>query len=481
MQLGIRLPSEMMRLARRYRRILTAFLITVLTGAAALGVIGLARWRGHQALQSDTRALLTQSSQQLVRALQSRRGTLTLLRDTLNRHADMTLPQLQAMSGSAVQHTRHLLGTGRAQPGQPPSWWSGPQELSRADRAQLDRAVVRWTRVDGVWRVPSTTTVTVSGGRPLLIMLEPLRPRAGGRSAILGVFDLKPLLQDFFSSTLALQQPVQLWNGKTLLYQSPTWRPDSDREHPIRIEQTAAVGSARWRLQMQPGGTKIAQTLSWFNALLLILGTLAAVGIIVTVWLLAARAWLLQRAVERRTAALRRATQRLRQLATTDELTGLHNRRFFLERWERECERAKRYDRPLVCLMIDVNGFKQVNDRLGHQAGDLVLQRVAQELKAMLRQSDLLARLGGDEFVIALPETSAAQASLVAEKLRQISIQLPGEAKRRLPPVSLSVGMNDVGRQQAGDPRAALDAADQSLYAHKRHRHAGATTPPPRR
>ncbi len=99
----------------------------------------------------------------------------------------------------------------------------------------------------------------------------------------------------------------------------------------------------------------------------------------------------------------------------------------------------------------------------------------------MLRQSDLLARLGGDEFVIALPETSAAQASLVAEKLRQISIQLPGEAKRRLPPVSLSVGMNDVGRQQAGDPRAALDAADQSLYAHKRHRQAGATTPPPRR
>ncbi len=476
MQLGTRLHSGMMRLAaRRYRRILTAALVTLLTSAALLGLIGLARWRGRQAVQSDTRAVLLQTSQQLVRSLQSRRGTLTLLRDTLSRREDMTLPQVQAMGLSAVDHTRHLLGTGRLTRNQPLIWWAGPQQLSGADQAQLERALARWTRVLGIWRTPSMTVVTLDGPRPLLVMLEPLPQRSGRRSAIFGILDFKPLLQDFFSSTLAPQQPVQLWDDQTLLYQSPAWRPDSGQAHPIVIERTVAVDGSRWRLQVQPGSTKVAQALSWFNVLLLVLGGLAAVGITVTVWLLAARAWLLQRAVDRRTAALRRATQRLRQLAITDELTGLHNRRFFLERWEREYERAKRYSRPLVCLMIDVNGFKQVNDRLGHQTGDVVLQQVARELKTMLRQSDLLARLGGDEFVIALPETSSAQAGLVADKLRQITIPLPDGSGRahRLPPVSLSVGMSQA-EGLAGSSHDMLEAADQSLYAHKRHRQASA-------
>lgn len=472
MQRGAHLQSGAVRLAsRRYRRILTASLATLLTSATLLGLIGLIRWRGRQALQSDTRSVLAQSAQQLLRALQSRRGTLTFLRDTLTRRADMTLPQLQAMGGSAVEHTRHLLGAGTVHALQPPVWWAQPSGLSPADRARLNRALVERMQVRGIWRVPSTMVTTVSGARPLLIMLEPLRGAAGERSAVVGVFDVKPLLADFFLSTVAPHQPVQVMDGTTLLYRSSTWPPAVGEERPILATHPIALDAARWTIQMQPGSTRVVQTLSWLNVLLIVLSVLAGLGVTIIVWLLAARTWLLQRAVERRTAALRRASQRLRQLAITDELTGLHNRRFFLERWERECERAKRYRRPLVCLMIDVNGFKQVNDRLGHLAGDLVLKQVAQELKTMLRQSDLLARLGGDEFVIALPETTPEQAASVAEKLRQVSIELPEGRAGGLAPVSLSVGMSEI-EEDRSSAEDVLHAADQSLYASKQHRHA---------
>ncbi len=179
----------------------------------------------------------------------------------------------------------------------------------------------------------------------------------------------------------------------------------------------------------------------------------------------------------RRTAALRRALKRVRQLAITDELTGLYNRRFFLRRLAWEWDRAKRYHRPLACLMIDVNNFKQVNDRLGHAVGDLVLQQVAQELKATLRQSDFLARFGGDEFVIALPETSYAQAARVAQKLRKVSIDIPEARAHKVSPVGLSVGIGHV-EQPDENTEDILEAADRSLYAHKRRTKPSVTLEP---
>jgi diguanylate cyclase (GGDEF)-like protein len=217
---------------------------------------------------------------------------------------------------------------------------------------------------------------------------------------------------------------------------------------------------------MQPGSTPVVQTLSWLNALVVGVGVIAGAGITVIVWILAARTWILQRAVARRTAALRRATERLRELSIRDELTGLYNRRFFLERLEWECDRARRYQRPFACLMIDLNGFKQVNDKLGHQAGDFVLKRVAQELSLALRQSDILARFGGDEFAIALPETTAAQAEAVADKLRSVHIDAPDGAARGVPSVTLSVGMSRLSpdRDRASE---LLEEADRSLYTWK--------------
>ena len=454
-------------MGRRYRRILIASVLTLLTSAILLGLIGLTRWRGRQALQSDTHTVITQTGLQLIRTLQSRRGTLTFLRDTMKRRPTLGLSQLQAMGASAVEHTRHLLGDGMIRAGeQQPAWWSKPAGLSETVLVELSRAIAERTRLRGIWRVPSTFVVTASSQQMFLVMLEPLRPPYQ-ESAIVGVFDLTSLLEDFFSANLAQRYPAQLLDGATLLFRSSDWKPAAGDHRPLIAQHPVRLDAARWLLQMQPGSTGVVKALSWLNILLIALSIIAGAGITVIVWILAARAWILERAVTRRTAALRRALKRVRQLAITDELTGLYNRRFFLNRMEWEWERARRYRRPLACLMIDVNSFKEVNDRLGHQFGDRLLQQVAQELKLLLRQSDILARFGGDEFVIALPETSPPQAVLVANKLRQISIHVQSGGTQDLPPISLSVGMSHIEQHDAS-VQEFLEAADKSLYEHKR-------------
>ena len=477
MMFGARLRAWLVLLtARRYRRILIASGVTLLTSVTLLGLIGFARWQGQRALQSDAHTVIVQVGQQLLRTLQSRRGTLTFLRDTLKRQPELTQPQLQALGSSAVDHTRYLLGTGLMQSEWLPVWWSGPQHLSRSELNHLHRAILQRAQSSKVWRVPSTFVTTTKAARTLLVMLEPLRAPSYRQSAIVGVFDLKPFLEDFATVSLSQSYPMQLLDGETLLYRSSNWQTLTDTRHPIIVQQTMAIDAARWTIQMQPGSTSVVQTLSWFNVLLIGLSVMAGLGVMIVVWMLAARTWILQRAVMRRTAALRRALARMRHMAITDELTGLYNRRFFLNRWEWECERAKRYQRPLACLMIDVNGFKQVNDRLGHPTGDLVLKQVAQELKTLLRQSDILARFGGDEFVVALPETSVGQATAVAGKLRQVAIEVPDGHLRGMLPISLSVGVSRI-EQPDESPQEILEAADQSLYADKRQTKSSGSSP----
>ena len=472
------LRSWLVRLTtRRYRRMFIASVVTLATSLVLIGLVGFIQWRGHQAIASDTRGIVAQASEQLLRALQSRRGTLTFLRDTLNRQPTLSQEELRALGASAVEHTRHLLGTGMLRAAQRPTWWSGLLTLSESEHAQVNRAIARRTELRDIWRTPSTFVTTLRTPRTLLIMLEPLREKTLGKSAVVGVFDLNPLLEDFFTSSSSQPYPVQLLDGESILYRSPDWptatagrRPMAAVEHPINVD------AARWTIHMQPASTRITQTLFWLNALLMWLSGLAGLGVVIIAWIVAVRTWVLQRAVQRRTAALRRTSERLRQMAITDELTGLHNRRFFLDRWEWEYERAKRYQRPLACLMVDVNGFKQVNDRLGHAAGDVVLKHVALELKTMLRQSDVLARFGGDEFIVALPETSFAQAQAVAAKLREVRIALPDAAPRSVPPISLSVGISRLQDQDDTSQRI-LEAADQSLYAWKRRTQQARSSP----
>ncbi|MEQ8814561.1 MAG: diguanylate cyclase [Thalassobaculum sp.] len=115
-----------------------------------------------------------------------------------------------------------------------------------------------------------------------------------------------------------------------------------------------------------------------------------------------------------------RLRQELERLATTDPLTGLANRRAFLERAAEEVERASRHDRPMSVVMIDVDHFKAINDRHGHDIGDQVLQRVAEVVGSTLRQAgDLAARFGGEEFVLLLPETPLGGARMLAERIRE--------------------------------------------------------------
>jgi len=117
--------------------------------------------------------------------------------------------------------------------------------------------------------------------------------------------------------------------------------------------------------------------------------------------------------------AIEKLHDETKALASTDPLTGLYNRRFFLETLQREIERSRREGLPLAVMMLDLDGFKAVNDKFGHTAGDAALLHVAEALKKKARAADLTARFGGDEFVILLPNCDAASLQAVMERIRQ--------------------------------------------------------------
>src|SRR3989338_4946570 len=156
---------------QRYRQVMIASVITLIISGLLLGLIGFTQWGGKRALATDPRSIVSNTTEQLQRALTSRRGTLTFLRDTLNRQGDLTPAQLKALGASATQHTRHLLGTGLARADRLPDWWHGPQELAPTELAQLNRAIVERTKIRGMWRVPSTFVVTMRSERLFLVML----------------------------------------------------------------------------------------------------------------------------------------------------------------------------------------------------------------------------------------------------------------------------------------------------------------------
>lgn len=110
---------------------------------------------------------------------------------------------------------------------------------------------------------------------------------------------------------------------------------------------------------------------------------------------------------------------KLKTLSTTDELTGLHNRRYLLERMEQEISRAKRYSTPLSLLLFDLDFFKVVNDIYGYEWGDVLLRSIADKLKQLIRKEDIITRYGDEEFIVVLPNTSEDNAFLFAERFRK--------------------------------------------------------------
>ncbi len=167
---------------------------------------------------------------------------------------------------------------------------------------------------------------------------------------------------------------------------------------------------------------------------------------------------------------LRQSAAAMERLARVDALTGLDNRRSWHEKLEQEWRRADRYGSAPSLIMLDLDHFKAVNDRAGHDAGDQLLAAVAEALRAALRQSDLIGRLGGDEFAVLLPEASVEEARIVAEKMRRHVATLHWGERWSGPPVTASVGVACGRSGRALDAMGLLRQADLALYEAK---HAG--------
>ncbi|MDD5176366.1 MAG: GGDEF domain-containing protein [Sterolibacterium sp.] len=163
------------------------------------------------------------------------------------------------------------------------------------------------------------------------------------------------------------------------------------------------------------------------------------------------------------TARVRRQFEGEHQHATRDALTGLQNRRAFLEAGAAEVERAKRYAHSLAVIFLDLDDFKQLNDTKGHAAGDAALRATAQALRRGLRSSDRVARLGGDEFAILLPQIGY-DAAVAAGKKISVAVS---RALKQFPPVKVSLGIAWFGEVERKFP-AMLKAADELMYQVKK-------------
>lgn len=157
-------------------------------------------------------------------------------------------------------------------------------------------------------------------------------------------------------------------------------------------------------------------------------------------------------------SALARAAlvEKLEHLALTDELTGLPNRRHWHDRLEHALARARRSSAPLSVIVLDLNGFKQVNDRQGHAAGDRLLRTAAACWSTALRDSDVLGRIGGDEFAVVLEQTDEETASVVAARLQE-----------SLPAGEVTVAVGIATWRHPEDAASLLSRADAAMYEEK--------------
>jgi two-component system cell cycle response regulator len=173
--------------------------------------------------------------------------------------------------------------------------------------------------------------------------------------------------------------------------------------------------------------------------------------------------------VQEKNHQLEESLKRVEQMAATDPLTGLYNRRHFGRVIEQLFGEAYRLERDLACVMIDMDGFKQLNDSHGHQVGDTLLMAAGKCISANCRTMDIAARYGGDEFVLLIPAAGIEQATLVADRIRAEFKQASSAILKRETPVSMSVGIATLvnNRPNGADQLVAL--ADQALYTAKEH------------
>jgi diguanylate cyclase (GGDEF)-like protein len=165
--------------------------------------------------------------------------------------------------------------------------------------------------------------------------------------------------------------------------------------------------------------------------------------------------------------SLEESTDRLKQVARTDGLTGLYNHRSLLDVLAKEVERSVRHGHPLAVLMMDVDGFKLLNDTYGHQAGDDVLRQVADVLTKMVRTGDVIGRYGGDEFMAVLPDTDRDGATLLAKRmLEAVSLERVHTDGGDEVPFAMSIGLA-VCPDDSRNGQELVAYADASLYEAK--------------
>ena len=163
---------------------------------------------------------------------------------------------------------------------------------------------------------------------------------------------------------------------------------------------------------------------------------------------------------------------KLNTLSTTDELTGLHNRKYLLERMEQEISRAKRYGTPLSVLLFDLDFFKVVNDIYGYEWGDVLLRSIADKLKQLIRKEDIITRYGDEEFVVALPNTSEDNAFLFAERFRKDIERMEfipaGEEERHQITISGGISTYPCFQDADEDANTIIRYAEHALYNAKK-------------
>jgi diguanylate cyclase (GGDEF)-like protein len=166
--------------------------------------------------------------------------------------------------------------------------------------------------------------------------------------------------------------------------------------------------------------------------------------------------------LESRNEELRRANEALEQLSITDSLTRLHNHRFFQDQFAREAKRVERTGSPLTLVLIDIDDFKSLNDRLGHAAGDAALARVAAVMSGVLRETDLLCRYGGEEFALLSPQTDLTGGVSLAEKIRSAVAESSYPIVGPDGPIRITISIGVA--EFADSTEATFNQADRALY-----------------
>ena len=171
--------------------------------------------------------------------------------------------------------------------------------------------------------------------------------------------------------------------------------------------------------------------------------------------------------VRDKNAQLERSLQRVEEMAATDPLTGLYNRRHFSRVLDQLFAEAHRYDKDLACVMIDLDGYKQLNDSYGHQVGDQLLVAAGKVIAANMRRMDVAARYGGDEFVLLLPHAAPEDAAHVVQRIRDEFRIASGHVLNRSNGVTMSIGIGSLLHCSASSADQLVALADAALYRAK--------------